>query len=194
MLYQHDLYLVRADAPEPLFASLDNSGLLRADDVTNRVVLPGGARALVQEGTLPVGGGTVVQIAALLIEDEDVELFTRDFGALVSWLDDVGRLTDLLVAFMPGGPDASGTPDLEQFLTAVLDEGRVVTPPALIWVSSAVADGALCVADRPPYRTVRASELGCLFALVDIAADGSFEVLEPGPDVTHLRSAWSAVD
>jgi hypothetical protein len=191
-LYQHDLYLVRADRSRPLLGALRDRGLVRDAEVGEGVVLPGGARALVEAGRLRTGGGTTLQVTALLIEDEDVGLFTRDFDAVVSWLEDTARAMDLLVAFMPGGPDASsGAAGLEPFLTALLDEGRVETAHALVWFASSVADGAPCDVVNPPYRTVRVPGLGCLFALVDVAPDGSFEILEPGPDRAHLLSAWS---
>lgn len=190
-LYQYDLCLVRAERPERLLDALREGGLVQESASGKGVVLSGGARALVEEGGTTTRGGAALQVTALLVEDDDVPVLTRDFGALVAWLHDAARTADLLVAFMPGGPDASaGVPGVEPFLSALLDEGRVVSAHALMWLASSVAGGALCQIDNPAYRTVRTPGLGCLFAFVDVADDGSFEILEPGPLQSVLLDAW----
>jgi hypothetical protein len=191
-LYQYNFYFVREQRVGSMLGALQDSRLVNPNGaVSGSVLLPGGARAFAEQGELRTAAGNPLEILALLVEDDDVRLFTSDFGVVAAWLEDVARTTDLAVAFMPGGPDTSaGRPSPEEFIGAVIDEGRLVTAQALMWFAVAVAAGRLCSAVSPAYRKVVAPGLGCLFALVDVAADGSFEILEPGPEPGHLLSAW----
>jgi hypothetical protein len=193
-LYQYDLYLVREPRGESLLSELADSGWVQPGDRSSGSVLSlGGAHAFAEQRELRTATGRVLEVLALLIENQDLHLITRDFDALVTWIQDVARASDLLIAFMPGGPDAAGTtPGAEEFVTALLEEGRVIAAHALMWFAVTVASGTLCAASGTPYRKIVASGLGCLFALVDVAADGSFEILEPGPDRSHLLAGWSA--
>lgn len=192
-LYQYDLYLVRPEQGESMMSVLQDSRLVTPNSVvSDSVFVAGGARAFVEQRRLQTSGAKPLEVLALLLEDQDVSLFTRDFDVAVAWLEDVARATDLAVAFIPGGPDTSaGYPPPEQFVAAVIDEGRIVTAQALMWFAQTVANGTLCSAGSPAYRKIVTPGLGCLFALVDVSADGSFEILDPGPERGHLLAAWS---
>ncbi|HEY7010854.1 MAG TPA: hypothetical protein VH395_18020 [Jatrophihabitantaceae bacterium] len=191
-LYQYDLYLVRERHDVPLFDELARAGLVQPGRGADASVMSlGGTHAFANRVELQLGTGRVLEVAALMIDDQDVRLMTRDFDAFVAWLDAVARATDLLTAFMPGGPDtAAGKPGEHEYLTALFEEGRVTVAHALMWFASDLASGALCAATGAPYRKIVAPGLGCLFALVDVAADGSFEILEPGSDRGHLLTSW----
>lgn len=191
-LYQHDLYLVRSDRPEGLLPSLRNSGLVRDAESGESALLRGGARALVQEGHLMTSGGVPLQVVALLIEDEYVAMLTNSFENFASWLQEMAQATDLLVAVMLGAADTSSDgPDLNGIISAIVDEKQIIAAPALLWIRSSASHESVCDLENPLYRTLRSPGLGCLFALVDVAIDGSFEILEPGPSQEHLLSAWT---